>query len=104
MAPAVQLHVLPVVLGGVAAAVVCGVALDDSAANMLDYILHKGRAQEILIAGLAGVQLHGDIALKLNDKHIKRSDRTRRAQISCEIYFVLFHIASPLHLIYLPII
>ena len=51
--PAVQEHGLPMSLGGIASAVVSGVALEDRAVNMVNYILHKGRAQEILISRLA---------------------------------------------------
>ena len=62
MAPAVQLHGLPVVLGGVAAALVGGVALDDRAADMVNNRFPEFRAEEVLIADLAGVYLDGDAA------------------------------------------
>ena len=62
MAPAVQLHGLPVVLGGVRPPLVGSVALDDRSADMVDDGLPEFRAEEVLIADLAGVYLDGDIA------------------------------------------
>ena len=53
------------VLGGVAAALVGGVALDDRSADMVDDGLPEFRAEEVLIADLAGVYLDGDIAGEL---------------------------------------
>ena len=62
MAPAVQLHGLPVVLGGVAPALVSGVALDDSSADMVDDGLPEFGTEEVLVADLTGVYLDGYIA------------------------------------------
>ena len=65
MAPAVQLHGLPVVLGGVAAALVGGVALDDRSADMVNNRFPEFGTEEVLVADLAGVYLDGDAAGEL---------------------------------------
>ena len=65
MAPAVQLHSFPVVLGGIAAALVGGVALDDRAADMVNNRFPEFGTEEVLVADLAGVYLDGDAAGEL---------------------------------------
>ena len=59
--PAVLLHGLAVLFGGVALAGIGGVALDNRAVHAVDHRLPKIRAQEVLVSLLAGVYLHCDL-------------------------------------------
>ena len=61
-APAVLDHRAAVLLGGVALALVGGVALDHRAMHGLDHRPPEVGTQKVLVALLAGVQLHGDLA------------------------------------------
>ena len=62
LAPAVLFQGSQVLLGGVPGAFVGSVALHHRAGNGFDHGLPEVRPQEILVAFLAGVQLHGDLA------------------------------------------
>lgn len=64
--PAVDFQRLAVLLGGVAAAFVEGVGLDDRRIRQAggEKLLHPGAGQEVRPFGLAGVQLNGDLALQ----------------------------------------
>ena len=63
--PAVLLDGAPVLFGGVAPALIGGVALHDGAGDVLGHGLPEGGAQEVLVAGLAGVDLDGHLAGQL---------------------------------------
>lgn len=62
LAPAVLFEGSQVLLGGVPGAFVGGVAFYHRAGNGFDHGLPEVRPQEILVAFLAGVQLHGNLA------------------------------------------
>ena len=64
--PAVQLHGFSVRIGGISLSVICGVAFDYRSADAVNGRLHEIRTQEVLVARLAAVQLHGNVSLKLN--------------------------------------
>ena len=88
--PAVGVHGVPVGVGGVAPAVVGGVALHDDAAHMVDHGFHKIRAKEVLVARLAGVELDGHLAVQLDAQGGIEPEHGLRGKFPGEIY-VGFH-------------
>ena len=63
--PAVIFDELLMLLGGVASALVGGIALDDSAVDMFDDRAHKFRMEVVLVTFFAGVNLDGNFAGEL---------------------------------------
>ena len=89
-APAVLDHRAAVLLGGVALALVGGVALDHRAMHGLDHRPPEVGTQKVLVALLAGVQLHGDLARQFAAHGtVKRHDLLGR-DLAGEIY-LSFH-------------
>ena len=85
--PAVQLHGLSVRLGGISLSVICSVAFYYRSADAVNGRLHKIGAQEVLVARLAAVQLHGNVALKLNAQRFICSHNVFRTYFLYEIHF-----------------
>ena len=70
LCPAVFAHQLLVAFGYIARARIGGVALHDGAFHMVDHRLPEVRAEEVLIALLAGVELHGHLAGQVNAQQL----------------------------------
>ena len=85
--PAVQLHGLSVRLGGISLSVICSVAFYYRSADAVNGRLHKIGAQEVLVARLAAVQLHGNVALKFNAQRFICSHNVFRTYFLYEIHF-----------------
>ena len=91
LAPAVQIHGLPVLLGGIAAALIGGVALHHGAVDVLDHGLHKFRAQIVLVAHLARVELDGHLSGQLNAQLFVHPHDGLGGEFSCEVDDRLCH-------------
>ena len=92
--PAVEIHGVLVSAGGVASAVVGGVALHNGAAHLVDHGLHKVRAQEVLVAWFAGVELDGHLAGKLYAQSVVQAEHGGRGEVGGEVYFGIHGRAS----------
>ena len=96
--PAMVAHGLPVGGGGVAAARIRRVALDDRAVHMLDHRPPKFGGQEVLVALFAGMQLHGDVPRQFQTtgfvelQHVFGSDIARKINLRCHKTFLLLPI------------
>ena len=91
VAPAMVLHELHVLVGGIPLAAVGGVALYDGAVDGIDHGLHEFGPQEVLIALLAGVDLYGHLAgQRLAQSLIHPDDVFRRNGLG-EINLCFFH-------------
>ena len=77
--------------GGVALAVVGGVALDDGAVDVLNHGAHELRVQVVLVALLAGVDLHRHLAGKRDPQPFVHLHHCIRGDPFCEINLCLAH-------------
>ena len=83
--PAVALHGDLVGVGGVAPAVVGGIALHDGAAHVVDHRLHEVGAQEVLVSGLAGVDFDGHFSLQLDAQGAVQPEHGGGGEVTGEI-------------------
>ena len=90
---AVLLHGLPVGGGGVAAALIGGVALHDGALQLLDKRPNKGGLEEVVSAGLAGGDLDGHFSLQGDAQGVIDLLQGFCGQFFSEIYLCFFHSA-----------
>ena len=104
LVPAVLLDGLQMLFGGVALAVIGGIAFDDCAADVLDDGLPEVGTQEVLVADLARMDLDGDLAGQLLIEQEEELEDVFRGDVLCKVNLGFHRYASPLHNIFMVIV
>ena len=83
--PAVVLQHLSMALGGVSGTLIGGIAFNNRAAYIVKNVLPESRTQEVLIAGLAGMDLDRNVAGKLLAQSLIKTQNGSRRDLTGKI-------------------